>query len=337
MHPIPSWPELSIGSIGTNVRALQYLLNNEGYRISADGTFGPITKVSVENFQRSKGLAIDGIAGKNTLSAIIADVTYQQNSFLVKAAQTLIRKFEAIIVDGDFGPDSKESTETFQRKMKIYVTGRIDTATWQYLFGYCSYPQADDVSSTKPTRIEDILSLSQLDSLWYNKRFYEAAASGFDMPWQILAAIHYREYNLIKGGPNNGNGPYQIWGKSYKIGPYSDSEFLKATSDAAAFVRAKVGNLDLTVDDHVKLAFFRYNGVAPVYIKQAKELGFNDLQAKIGEGSPYVMNRFDARRDPTIEPTKSNATWGQIKTDGGGIIFPANADYGAFPFYKALI
>lgn len=337
MHLIPEWPELGIGSFGTNVRALQYLLNNAGFEISADGDFGPITKVAVEEFQRGKKLTVDGIAGKNTLSTLAQDVIYQQNSLLVRAAQTLIKKFEDIVVDGDFGPDSKESTENFQRKMKIPVSGKVEIKTWLYLFCYDTYPQTDGANNTNAASLERILSPDQISLLWENQKFYQNAANQYNMPWQILASIHYREYSLIKAGPNNGNGPYQIWGRRYKCGPYSDNEFQEATNDAAAFVRSKVSSMDLTIDDNVKLAFFRYNGVAQVYIEQAKRLGFSDTEARIGEGSPYVMNRFDAKRDPTIEPTKSNNSWGQIKNDFGTIVFPANTDYGAYTFYKALI
>lgn len=330
------WPEIGCGCTGTNVRALQFLLNNEGYTVAADADFGPITETAIKMFQQSKNLTIDGIAGKNTLSAIVADVAYQQNSFLVKAAQTLLRKFEPVIVDGDFGPDSKESTEQFQRKTKLSVTGKIEIETWKYLFAYECYPQSDVNNSVTAFSVEHILTGSQLERLKNNMQFYKNAAAKYNMPWQVLAAIHYREYSLIKAGPNNGNGPYQIWGRRYKCGPYSDLEFQNATNDAAAFVRSKVGSIDLYNDNNVKLAFFRYNGVAQVYIQQAIKLGFDNVQAKLGEGSPYVMNRFDAKRDPTIEPTKSNNTWGQIKNDCGAIEYPANSDYGAFTLFKIL-
>jgi hypothetical protein len=64
-------------------------------------------------------------------------------------------------------------------------------------------------------------------------------------------------------------------------------------------------------------------------------LGFTEEEAENGEGSPYVMNRADAKRDPTVEPTKSNGTWGQIKVDYGPIEYPANSDYGAYIYYVA--
>ena len=120
------------------------------------------------------------------------------------------------------------------------------------------------------------------------------------------------------------------------MGAYTDEQFQTATNAAAQFVLDKMGSTKLTTDDNVKLAFFRYNGVAQVYKTQALNLGFSSAQANNGEGSPYVMNRYDKKRDPSVEPTKSNRTWGQIKTDGGSLSYPANLDYGAFVIYKAL-
>ena len=76
--------------------------------------------------------------------------------------------------------------------------------------------------------------------------------------------------------------------------------------------------------------------MATAYKTQALNLGFTQAQANVGEGSPYVMNRADCARDPTVEPTRSNITWGQIKTDGGSLEYPANNDYGAYIVYCAL-
>lgn len=183
----------------------------------------------------------------------------------------------------------------------------------------------------------NILTSAQVTLLNGNKSFYQAAAQSYGIPWQMLAAIHFREYKLQKAGPSNGNGPYQITTRTYPTGAYSDAQFQTATNDAASFVLGKAGGRNLTVLNNAKYTFFAYNGVAGAYKTQAKNLGFTDAQADIGEGSPYVMNRADAKRDPTIEPTKSNRTWGQIVNDGGGISYPANNDHGAFVLYQLLL
>ncbi len=152
----------------------------------------------------------------------------------------------------------------------------------------------------------------------------------------MLAAIHYREYGLRREGPSNGNGPYQIWGSSYPTGTLTDAQFQKATNDAAAFIKSKANGRALNTANNIKYTFFAYNGISSAYKTQALNLGFTQSQANNGEGSPYVMNRADRRRDPTVEPTKSNKTWGQIKTDGGTLSYPANSDYGAYVVYKSI-
>lgn len=183
---------------------------------------------------------------------------------------------------------------------------------------------------------KDILTSSQVTLLISNRPFYQSAAQTYGIPWQIIAAVHFREYSLIKGGPSNKNGPYQIWGSNYPVGNYTDAQFQTATNDAAQFIKGKAGGRDLSIADNVKKTFFAYNGSAPGYVTQAKNLGFSDAQAANGEGSPYVMNRADARRDPTVEPTKSNNTWGQIIVDNGPIVYPANSIHGAFVLYNVL-
>lgn len=56
---------LKLGSKGNEVKALQEKLN-----LKADGIFGPLTEEAVKDFQRSKGLEVDGIVGNNTLSKL---------------------------------------------------------------------------------------------------------------------------------------------------------------------------------------------------------------------------------------------------------------------------
>lgn len=59
------------GSSGEQVRVIQDKLKRWGYYDGAvDGIFGSATAKAVRYFQRSNGLAEDGIVGKNTLAAL---------------------------------------------------------------------------------------------------------------------------------------------------------------------------------------------------------------------------------------------------------------------------
>ena len=59
------------GSRGSEVAQIQQRLNELGYNAGkADGIFGSNTLNAVKAFQKDQGLAVDGIAGPNTLKAL---------------------------------------------------------------------------------------------------------------------------------------------------------------------------------------------------------------------------------------------------------------------------
>lgn len=188
----------------------------------------------------------------------------------------------------------------------------------------------------------DILTKAQLSAIESNRPFYEKAANKVDIPWQMIAVIHVRETGLARENPSNGQGIYQIVsgeGGPYPTGQVSDDEFQRQTNFAAGFIKSKAAsnyapNRTLNksaAPEVIKDTFFSYNGRASVYEQQAGSIGF-DPNTQGYEGSPYVMNKADAKRDPGKNPTG----WGQIKRDHGPIEYPANSDYGAFVQYAGL-
>jgi len=77
---------------------------------------------------------------------------------------------------------------------------------------------------------------------------------------------------------------------------------------AGKHLQSKVGGRltqDMTDGELLKDAFFGYNGRAKSYARQATAMGFD----KPYEGSPYVMNNFDAK----------HKNMGIITRDYGGI------------------
>ncbi len=69
------FPQLKRGSVSNYVLIAQDDLNTLGYNTNGlDGIFGPATQNAVKAYQRSKGLAIDGIVGCNTWRALQEDV-----------------------------------------------------------------------------------------------------------------------------------------------------------------------------------------------------------------------------------------------------------------------
>lgn len=65
---------LKRGAKGTDVRALQTLLNGYGYSCGSsgiDGSFGPATEAAVKKYQKAKGLTVDGSVGPKTWAKLL--------------------------------------------------------------------------------------------------------------------------------------------------------------------------------------------------------------------------------------------------------------------------
>lgn len=58
------------GDRGNDVRALQTELNKLGHGLVVDGIYGAKTRAAVVKFQKKYKLAVDGVAGKNTIAKL---------------------------------------------------------------------------------------------------------------------------------------------------------------------------------------------------------------------------------------------------------------------------
>jgi peptidoglycan hydrolase-like protein with peptidoglycan-binding domain len=63
--------QIQYGSQGNDVKELQTLLNNNGYKLTADGIFGANTQKAVEAYQQKYGLTVDGIVGEKTWGQLL--------------------------------------------------------------------------------------------------------------------------------------------------------------------------------------------------------------------------------------------------------------------------
>jgi hypothetical protein len=216
-------------------------------------------------------------------------------------------------------------------------------------------PPTTDANSNLDYAGRPILDQGQLASIAQYKSIYEQAADQANIPWEMLAAVHYREDSLKLVNPPNDEGVYQIVNATsihpdqpnlYAPGPINSQQFLQETIDSANFIQSKVSSNDTgdqtlttsTTDTNtIKDTFFGYNGRAPAYIKQAAQNGF-DPNTQGFEGSSYVMNKADAKRDAAALPP-NETTWGWLP-DGKTMTYPSmgsvDEQYGAFVVYADL-
>lgn len=144
---------LKQGATGNNVLQLQAQLHKLGYYSGVvDGVFGPGTFSAVSNFQKERGLVVDGIAGQATvqalqrLSAIArSGDTSKETSMSEDEVLKLQTKLKAIgyyrgSLDGDFGPLTHSALLDFQSDNGLEVDGVVGPATLKALQGASAAP-----------------------------------------------------------------------------------------------------------------------------------------------------------------------------------------------------
>jgi peptidoglycan hydrolase-like protein with peptidoglycan-binding domain len=71
-----TWPvliiEVSTGSTGAAVRAVQSQIHSRSGWLAVDGIFGPETDSAVRFFQQDTGIGVDGIVGPNTWNKLVS-------------------------------------------------------------------------------------------------------------------------------------------------------------------------------------------------------------------------------------------------------------------------
>jgi N-acetylmuramoyl-L-alanine amidase len=153
--PVSGRSTLSIGSSGSDVLALQKLLNALGYGLEEDGIFGNGTYSAVIAFQKSKALETDGIVGNQTWTALGSSETgstpqpvtettgsadsrpslsYGSTGEHVKTLQQLLNSHGASLeTDGIFGQATDTAVRNFQSSSGLVSDGIVGPLTWAKL------------------------------------------------------------------------------------------------------------------------------------------------------------------------------------------------------------
>jgi peptidoglycan hydrolase-like protein with peptidoglycan-binding domain len=142
---ISPWPLVREGDQQHPVMTLQYLLRARGHSLNADGAFGPVTEAAVRGFQQQKGLAVDGIVGVATWSAVIITVRLGSQGDAVRGVQEEFQfrnlsgdPSKGLQVDGIFGAKTDAAVRGFQQALhldipSVTVDGTVGPVTWQAL------------------------------------------------------------------------------------------------------------------------------------------------------------------------------------------------------------
>ncbi|WP_326702835.1 N-acetylmuramoyl-L-alanine amidase [Streptomyces cyaneofuscatus] len=134
----PSYAVQQSGSSGAQVKAVQQLLNAQGYAAgTADGIFGPATKSATQAFQRARSLTADGAVGPKTWTALLSAGTTPAlaRGSSGDAVKRLQRSLTAALgttvgADGSFGPTTESAVRTYQSGRGLSVDGKVGPATW---------------------------------------------------------------------------------------------------------------------------------------------------------------------------------------------------------------
>lgn len=124
---------LSEGAAGREVRKLEVNLqglgygNSSGQHLTVDSRFDASTTASVEAFQYSSRLQMDGSANRETLSEI--DVRVRDTQRVLKELGFTAANGSALKVDGYFGQGTAEAIKAFQEANSIEGNGVADGTT----------------------------------------------------------------------------------------------------------------------------------------------------------------------------------------------------------------
>ncbi|MFY0408303.1 peptidoglycan-binding domain-containing protein [Solicola sp. PLA-1-18] len=213
-----TYPTLSQGSSGPDVRSLQHLLGSRGSSTTADGVYGSGTAAAVTAFQRSAGLSADGVAGPATFSALVTTVRQGSTGQAVQALQVQLNKHGAsLATDGDFGSGTAAAVRSFQSGAGLSADGVVGPQTWQALLG--------GGGSGGGTPGDDYASLSPEQK--QNARTIIGVGKGANVPergWVVALATAMQESTLINVtyGDRDSLGlfqqrPSQGWGTNAQV------------------------------------------------------------------------------------------------------------------------
>lgn len=151
---------LKRGLKGAPVKRLQ-----EALGVTADGDFGPGTEKAVREYQQNNGLAVDGIAGPDTFSAMglheLVLLRVGSRGSTVKAMQEDL----GIDADGRFGPGTKKAVMAFQKENGLAEDGMAGPATLSKLSSFASVVTQEVIQKAEVKADEEHFEAEELPEI----------------------------------------------------------------------------------------------------------------------------------------------------------------------------
>ena len=104
--------------------------------LDLSGTYDAQTTNAVRSFQQLKDLRVTGAVDPPTWARLLVSQERGDQGEAIEALQTLLKMqgHDYVVVDGDFGDQTKGAIENLQAEADIDVTGECNSSTWIALF-----------------------------------------------------------------------------------------------------------------------------------------------------------------------------------------------------------
>lgn len=123
---VVSTSTLRQGQTGQAVKDLQSKLVNHGYNTNGvDGVFGAGTEAAVRSFQADKGLAVDGLAGRQTISALGGEVAAASTPASSNTAQASSSNESASETATASASESASATESVSEETTVSAQTQV--------------------------------------------------------------------------------------------------------------------------------------------------------------------------------------------------------------------
>ncbi len=137
--PARRWPDTWRFVGGPNVQVAQYLLNNEGYALTVNGTFGADMVAAVQDFQSRNGIPVDPDATLTnaTWEALCPELTKNSTGLPVSALQYMLhhKGYADVTITGAYDHATQQAVRDLQRLHGLSPNGKVSTSTWCAVVG----------------------------------------------------------------------------------------------------------------------------------------------------------------------------------------------------------